>query len=149
MLSLKKMAETIAAIQEEIIEEFVTLAEDVELSLYYLIDQGEKLPPLLSTGQKDQYLIKGCQAKVWLLSDVRDERVYYRAQSDAAVTRGLVSLLLRIFSGQRPSDILQAELFFPSRIQMQRFIGTQRTGGFAQMLTQIKRYALVYTETSY
>ena len=142
------MPDVIDAIQEEIIDEFVALTEDVELSLLHLIDQGEKLPPLPTADQQEQHLVKGCQAKVWLLADIKDGRMYYRAQSDAAITRGLVSLLLRIFSGQYPSDILQTELFFPTRMQMQRFIGTQRTGGFAQMLQHIKQQALSYVEIS-
>ena len=141
------MPATIADIQEEIVQEFTLLSEDLELTLYHLIDQGKQLPELPTSDQQTQYLVKGCQAKVWLLSESRDERIYYRAQSDAAITRGLVSLLLRTFSGQRPLDILQAELFFPTRIQMHRFIGTQRSGGFVQMFTHIKQHALQYAKT--
>lgn len=136
------MSATIAAIQEEIISEFSLLAEDTELTLHHLMDQGRTLLPFPEESKKDKHLVKGCQSKVWLLSSCKEARMCYRATSDAAITRGLVSLLLRIFSGQPAAAILRSELFFPARIHMDRFIGTQRSGGFSLMFSQIKQHAL-------
>ncbi len=128
--------------QEQIITEFAVLAEDLELTLHHLIDQGRLLPPLATDEQQNAYLVEGCQSSVWLLADCRAGNMYYRAQSDAAITRGLISLLLRIFSDRPIADILQSKLFFPTRIHMDRFIGTQRTSGFSRMVMQIKQHAL-------
>ena len=138
------MPESITAIQEAIIKEFVFLAEDMELTLHHLIDHGKALPPLSPSEQQDQYLVDGCQSKVWILSSYAADRVHYRAQSNAVITQGLVSLLIRTLSGQNTTDILRAELFFPSRIQMSRFIGTQRSIGFTRMWTEMKKHALSY-----
>lgn len=89
-------------------------------------------------------IVKGCQSKVWLSAKLENDSVHFSADSNTAITKGLVSLLLRIFSGQTPEDILNAELNFMSKIGMERFIGTQRSNGFAAMIKQIKLYALVF-----
>ena len=138
------MRASISSIQDEIVEEFALLSEDMELTLHHLIDQGKLLPVFSSEEMRDEYLVRGCQSKVWIQSTAEGDRVYYRAQSDAAVTRGLVGLLVRIFSGQRALDITTAELFFPARVGMGRFVGTRRSGGFAMMCSEIKKQAQVF-----
>jgi cysteine desulfuration protein SufE len=90
----------------------------------------------------DENLVKGCQSKVWLTARLENDKVWFNADSNTAITKGLVSLLIRIFNGQKPDDILQAELYFIHKIGMDRFIGTQRSNGFAAMIKQMKWYAL-------
>ena len=90
----------------------------------------------------EENVVNGCQSTVWLAATVQDGRVYYQADSNTAITKGLVSLLLRAFSGHTPEEIINAELFFPERIGMNRFIGTQRTNGFNAMIKQFKIYAI-------
>ena len=134
---------SIEAQQQALIEEFSMLAEDYELLLTHLIDQGKTLPALNEEDKKEVYLVKGCLSRVWLLaSHDQEKRMHYRAQSDAAITRGLICLLLRIYSHQPAEEVLKSELFFPSAIRMERFIGTQRSGGLEAMLTRIKQEAL-------
>ena len=138
------MSNTIDVIQEEIITEFASLADNMELTLHHLMDQGKVLPQLSSEEQQDKYLVNGCQAKVWILSSYANEQVHYRAQSNTAITQGLVSLLIRILSGQSIVDILKAEFFFPARIHMNRFIGTQRSIGFTRIWSEMKKHALYH-----
>jgi cysteine desulfuration protein SufE len=88
--------------------------------------------------------VKGCQSKVWLTSKLEDGKVYFAADSNTAITKGLVSLLARIFNGQTPEGILSSDLYFMQKIGMERFIGTQRSNGFAAMIKQMRLYALAY-----
>lgn len=131
-------------IQEEIIAEFGMLGGDMEMMLVYLMELGQKLAPLPESDHTEENIVKGCQSKVWLTASIDGDRVIFNADSNTAITKGLASLLVRIFSGQTPQGILQAQLFFPGRIGMERFIGTQRSNGFASMIQQIRRYALAF-----
>jgi cysteine desulfuration protein SufE len=88
--------------------------------------------------------VRGCQSKVWMTATLKAGKIYFTADSNTAITKGLVSLLIRIFNGQEPDDILNADLFFMQKIGMERFIGTQRSNGFAAMIKQMKLYALAY-----
>lgn len=135
---------TTAEAQQQIIDEFALLDGDQEMTLVYLMELGQKLPAFDEQHRTDENIVKGCQSKVWLVSQYRDGRIYFHADSNTAITKGLVSLLIRVFSGQTPGDILAAELFFMNRIHMERFIGTQRSNGFAAMIRQMKHYALAY-----
>lgn len=135
---------TIDQLQEEIISEFSLLDGDMEMTVFYLMELGQKLPPFPDDQRTDDNIVKGCQSKVWLVARHDKGRVYFLGDSNTAITKGLVSLLIRIFSGQTPHDILQADLFFMSKIGMERFIGTQRSNGFAAMIKQIKFYALAF-----
>lgn len=138
------MSKSIQAIQEEIIQDFSILDGDMEMSNFYLMDLGQKLPDLDPELMNEGNLVSGCQSKVWLDAELRDDRVYYVADSNTAITKGLVSLLIRIFSGQRPEDIINADIFFPDKIGMGRFVGTQRSNGFAAMIKQFKIYAVAF-----
>lgn len=135
---------SIAAIQEEIINEFSLLDGDQEMTVLYIMELGQKMPEMKADYKNEDNIVKGCQSKVWLSGKMDNDRVYFSADSNTAITKGLVSLLLRIFSGQKPADILNAELNFMSKIGMERFIGTQRSNGFAAMIKQIKLYALAF-----
>ena len=88
--------------------------------------------------------MKGCQSKVWLTAEMKEDKIFFSADSNTAITKGLVSLLARIFNGQTPEAILNADLYFMKKIGMDRFIGTQRSNGFAAMIKQMKLYALAF-----
>ncbi len=135
---------SINEIQEEIISEFSLLDGDMEMTILYIMELGQKLPPIKEEDRVESNVVKGCQSTVWLVARNEDERVFFDADSNTAITKGLVSLLIRIFSGQAATDILNADLYFMKKIGMERFIGTQRSNGFAAMIKQMKIYALAF-----
>lgn len=135
---------TINQTQDEIISEFSLLDGDMEMTVCYIMELGQKLPEMPESAKTDQNIVKGCQSKVWLTAAMEGQQLHFTADSNTAITKGLVSLLTRIFNNQRPDDILKADLYFMSRIGMERFIGTQRSNGFAAMIKQMKLYALAF-----
>jgi cysteine desulfuration protein SufE len=135
---------TINQIQDDIINDFSLLDGDMEMTVFYIMELGQKLPEMPETDKTDENIVKGCQSKVWLTARLEGNKVQFSADSNTAITKGLVSLLTRIFNGQTPEDILHADLYFPGRIGMDRFIGTQRSNGFAAMIRQMKLYALAF-----
>ncbi len=139
---------TIEETQKEIIEEFNLLEGDREMSVMYLMDLGEKMPPLPDEQKVEENIVKGCQSKVWLVADSRKDRVFFCADSNTAITKGLVSLLIRIFNGHLPEEIINSELFFMKEIGMDRFIGTQRSNGFAAMIQRMKQHAKAFQTSS-
>ncbi|MEP6736215.1 MAG: SufE family protein [Chryseolinea sp.] len=128
--------------QEEIIEEFGLLDSDKEMTVLYIMELGQKLPAMPDPSKTEDNVVKGCQSKVWLTAELNHDKIYFQADSNTAITKGLVSLLIRIFNGHTPDEILNTELFFMSRIGMERFIGTQRSNGFAAMIKQMRFYAI-------
>jgi|SRR5690606_21635078 len=134
----------ITEVQDEIISDFSLLDGDQEMTVFYIMELGQKLPEMPEAEKTEENIVKGCQSKVWLTASLEDRRLQFRADSNTAITKGLVSLLLRIFNGQHPDDILKADLYFMHKIGMERFIGTQRSNGFAAMIKQMKLYALAY-----
>ncbi len=135
---------SIREIQDDIIEEFETLADDREATLFYLMELGDKMPEFNEAHRQEGNLIKGCQSKVWLHSYYNNDKVIFEADSNTDITRGLISLLVRILSGQSPDDIINTDLDFVEKIGMGQIIGSQRSNGFASMIKQIKMYALGY-----
>lgn len=135
---------SINEIQDEIIEEFSLLEGNLDMCVEYLIELGKKIAPLEEEFKIEDNIVKGCQSKVWLIAEYSNGAISFRADSNTMITKGLVSMLIRIFSGQRPSDILDADLYFINKIGMNRFIGTQRSNGFASMIKQMKLYALAF-----
>lgn len=133
---------TINQIQDDIINEFSVLDGDAEMTVFYIMELGQKLPEMPESLKTEENIVKGCQSKVWLTANLDGEKVQFQADSNTAITKGLVSLLVRILNGQSPDDILNADLYFMNRIGMERFIGTQRSNGFAAMIKQMKLYAL-------
>jgi cysteine desulfuration protein SufE len=131
-------------IQEEIISEFSLLDSDMEMTVFYIMELGQKLPVMDDALKTEENVVKGCQSKVWLAANLDDDKIYFSADSNTAITKGLVSLLIRIFNGQSPEAILNANLHFMQKIGMERFIGTQRSNGFAAMIKQMKLYALAF-----
>ena len=135
---------SIHEIQDDIISEFEMLADDREATLFYLMELGDKMAPLAEEHKADDNLIKGCQSKVWLHAGFNNDKVLFTADSNTDITRGLISLLVRVFSGQQPDDIINADLDFIEKIGMGQIIGSQRSNGFASMIKKMKLYALGY-----
>jgi cysteine desulfuration protein SufE len=135
---------TINQIQDEIISEFSLLDGDMEMTVFYIMELGQKLPEMPEADKTEDNVVKGCQSKVWLTAKVEADKIYFTADSNTAITKGLVSLLVRIFNAQTPDTILHADLYFMQKIGMERFIGTQRSNGFAAMIKQMKLYALAF-----
>lgn len=131
--------------QEEIIEEFAMLDGDMEMTLDYIMELGEELPPLPEEQRTEDNIVKGCQSKVWLTASLENDRIQFKADSNTAITKGLVSLLVRVLNQSAPESVMNAEIYFPQQIGMDRFIGTQRSNGFASMIKQMKMYALALT----
>jgi cysteine desulfuration protein SufE len=121
----------------------------MEMTINYIMELGERLPELTPENKTDDNVVKGCQSKVWLSAVLENKQVHFGADSNTAVTKGLVSLLVRVLSNQTPDTILKEDIYFPQKIGMNRFIGTQRSNGFAAMIKQMKLYALALsTKTS-
>ncbi len=131
-------------IQNEIIEEFEFLADDRESTIFYIMELGQKLPAMDDSLKTEENIIKGCQSKVWLTSEYKNGKVYFKADSNTDITKGLISLLIRVLSGQTPDTILNTELNFVEKIGMGQVIGSQRSNGFNAMIKQMKLYALGY-----
>ncbi|MEL7001188.1 MAG: SufE family protein [Bacteroidota bacterium] len=136
------MSESIQSIQDGIIDEFAILDGDREMTNFYMMELGQKLPEMPEEKKTEDNIVKGCQSKVWLTAELKEGKVSYEADSNTAITKGLVSLLVRVFSGQEPDKIIDADIFFPEKIGMDRFIGTQRSNGFGAMMKQMKLYAI-------
>ena len=133
---------TINENQEAIIEEFSMLDGDMEMSINYVMELGQQLDAYPEDFRDENHIVKGCQSKVWLHSTADDGKIALSADSNTAITKGLVSLLIRVLSNQSADDILNADIYFPEKIGMNRFIGTQRSNGFASLIKQIKMDAL-------
>ena len=136
--------QTINTVQDEIISEFSLLDGDREMTVFYIMELGQKIAEMPESEKTEDNIVKGCQSKVWLSARLENDNVYFTADSNTAITKGLVSLLLRIYNGQSPDDILNSDLYFMGKIGMERFIGTQRSNGFAAMIRQMKLYALAF-----
>lgn len=133
---------SIEDIQQDIIDEFELIAEDRESTIFYIMELGHKLPVMSDDLKTEDNIIKGCQSKVWLTANYEDGKVNFWADSNTDITKGLISLLIRILSGQTPDAILNANLNFVEKIGMGQIIGSQRSNGFNSMIKQMKMYAL-------
>jgi cysteine desulfuration protein SufE len=129
--------------QDEIVKEFEIF--DDWLDRYeYLIEQSKNLEPLDTKFKTNEYLIHGCQSRVWLMAEMKDGNVVYRAETDALITKGIVSLLIRVLSGHKPEDILQTELYFIDKIGLRQNLSPTRSNGLLSMMKQMKLYALAF-----
>lgn len=134
------MQKNIAEIENEIVEEFGLF--DNQMDKYeYLIDIGNQLPPLDARYMTDDFLVKGCQSKVWLHASQKDGRIYFEADSNSAITKGLIALLVRVLSGQKPADIAASPLQFIDRIQLRSHLSSQRSNGLTAMIQKMKQFA--------
>ena len=132
---------TIKEIQEEIIDEF-SMFDDWMDRYQYIIDLGKSLPIIESKFKLEENLIKGCQSKVWLYSELENDMIKYSADSDAILTKGIAALLIRVYSGQKPNDILTAETRFIDEIGLKEHLSPTRANGLVSMIKQIKLYAI-------
>ena len=133
----------IQEVQERIVKEF-GLFEDWTERYKYIIKHGDRLEPLPDEDRTEDNLVKGCQSQVWLKAYLEGERIIFKADSDAAITKGLVSLVVRLYSNQEPEDILSTNPDFISKIGMQQHLSPTRANGLASMIKQMKIYAMAY-----
>lgn len=134
---------TIKEKQDEIVEEFAFL-DDWEQKYEYIIDLGKQLPPLPDEVKTDENLIKGCQSKVWIDVKFEDGKLNFLADSDGILPKGIVSLLVSIYSGHSTAEILDSDFDFISQIGLQEFLSPSRANGLMAMTKQIKFYAVAY-----
>ncbi|MBR6648792.1 MAG: SufE family protein [Bacteroidaceae bacterium] len=134
---------SIKDIQEEIIEEFSTFDDWMD-RYQLLIDLGNEQPPLADEYKNDNNLIEGCQSRVWLQADYTDGKVIFRAESDALIVKGIVSLLIKVYSGHTPDEILDNEPYFVEAIGLREHLSPTRSNGLLAMIKQMKLYALAY-----
>ena len=133
----------IPEIEEEIVEDFA-LFDSWEDKYEYIIDLGKKLELLEDEYKIEANKIKGCQSTVWLTAVHQNGRVYFKADSDAVIVKGLISMLIKVLSGQTPDEILNAKMDFISRIGMMTHLAQTRSNGLLAMIKQMKNYALAY-----
>ncbi|MEE3384899.1 MAG: SufE family protein [Prevotella sp.] len=130
-------------LQDEVIEEFSDF-EDWMDKYQLLIDLGNEQKPLDDKYKTESNLIDGCQSRVWLQADYRDGALWFTAESDALIVKGIVALLIRVLSGHTPQEILDADLYFIDRIGLREHLSPTRSNGLLAMVKQIKAYALAY-----
>ena len=134
---------TIQEIENQIIQEF-ELFEDWMDKYNYLIDMGKSLPRIDDKYKTDQYLISGCQSRVWVSAEILDGKVIFKADSDAVITKGIVNLLIRAMSKQSPQDIIDSDLDFIKKIGLKEHLSPTRANGLTSMIKQMKLYALAF-----
>lgn len=134
---------SIDEIQDEIIDEF-SVFDDWMDKYALLIDLGNSLPPIEEKYKTNENLIEGCQSRVWLQADYRDGRIWFEAESDAIIVKGIVSLLVRVLSGRTPDEILNADLYFIDRIGLTEHLSPTRSNGLLAMVKQMRMYALAF-----
>ncbi len=132
---------------QEVIEEF-ELFDDWMDKYNHLIEQGKSLPEISDSDKEDKYLVKGCQARVWLLAGMENGKVVFTADSDALITKGIVALLIRVLSNQPPGDIVAADLGFIDKIGLKEHLSQTRSNGLLNMIKQMKLYALAYQRSA-
>jgi len=133
---------SIAEIEQEITGEFELFADDWELKYEHLIELGKSLPLINEKYKTEEHIIKGCQSKVWLHSELANEKVIYTADSDAIITKGMVALMIRALSNQKPDAILQADVAFIDAIGLKEHLSPTRANGLLSMIKQMKLDAL-------
>jgi cysteine desulfuration protein SufE len=136
---------TIEEVQQEILDEFK--AYDDWMDRYgYLIELGNDLPELPQAEKSDQYLIRGCQSRVWLVPELTEGRIYFRGESDAVIVKGLIALLLRVTSGRTPREIIDNDLHFIDDLGLKQHLSPTRSNGLLAMVKQIRLYAVAYNK---
>ena len=134
---------TIHETEEDIIDAF-SLFDTWEEKYEYIIDLGKQLPALDEKYKKAENIIKGCQSTVWLVTDYKEGKIFYKADSDAVIVKGLISMLIKVLSGHTPDEILNARLDFIREIGMMNHLEQTRSNGLLAMIKQMKNYALAY-----
>ena len=134
---------TINEAQDEIIGEFSVFDEWLE-KYEYLIELSGSLPAIGEEHRNEQFLIRGCQSRVWVDAELRDGKIYFTADSDAIITKGIIALLIRVLSGRTPQEIVDSDLYFIDRIGLRENLSPTRANGLLAMIKQMKLYALAY-----
>lgn len=134
---------TIAEIENEIAEEFALFDDQID-KYEYIIDIGKKLPPLNEKFMTDDFLVKGCQSKVWLHAYEKEGHIFFEADSNTAITKGIVALLVRVLSGQSATIITDSKLEFIDKINLRAHLSSQRSNGLTSMIQKMKAYAALY-----
>ena len=134
---------TIKAIKDEIIDEF-SMFEDWEERYQYMIDLGKTLPLIDEQFKTEDNIIKGCQSKVWVHAEFNDNKIEFTADSDAIITKGIIAILIRVFSNQSPKAIIEANTDFIDEIGLKEHLSPTRANGLVSMIKQIKMYAIAY-----
>lgn len=137
------MAQSIKEIEEEIVEEFA-LFDDWMGKYEYLIDLGKSLPLIAESLKSEDLLVKGCQSQVWLHAKEEEGKVVFTADSDAIITKGIISLLINVLSNHTPEEIIEADLGFVDRIGLKEHLSPTRSNGLVSMIKQMKLYALAF-----
>lgn len=140
------MRQKIDELQDAVIEEFSALTDWMD-RYALLIELGSSLPPLDEKYKTESNLIEGCQSRVWLHADLVDGKVYFRAESDAVIVKGIVSLLINILSGHTPQEIIDARLYFIDEIGLREHLSPTRSNGLLAMVKQMRMYALAFKAT--
>ena len=136
--------DTIDKTEKDIVEEF-SLFDDWMAKYEYIIELGKDLPLIDDKYKTDEYMVKGCQSKVWLNAELSEGRIYYKADSDAIITKGLIALLIRVLSGHKPEEITETKLDFINKIGMKEHLSPNRSNGLMSMISYMKKYALTYS----
>lgn len=139
--------ESINTVQNDIIEEFSVFDEWLD-KYEMLISLGNSLPAIDAAHRDEQHLIEGCQSRVWLDAEMKDGKVYYSADSDAIITKGIIALLIRVLNGHTPQEIIDADLYFIDRIGLRENLSPTRSNGLLAMMKQMKLYALAFANTA-
>lgn len=134
---------TIQDTENEIVEEFA-LFDSWDDKYEYIIDLGKKLAPLAGEYKTDEHRVRGCQSTVWLHAGYKDGKIWFTADSDAVIVKGLISMLIRVLSGHTPDEILEAKLDFIQKIGMTTHLAQTRSNGLLSMVKQMKHFALAY-----
>lgn len=134
---------TINEVENQIVEEFSVFTDWLD-KYEYLIELGRSVPVIAESGKSENNLIKGCQSRVWLDCRIKDGKLWFSADSDAIITKGIISLLIRVFEGRTPDEILEADLSFIDKIGLKQNLSPTRANGLVSMLNQIRAYALAY-----
>ncbi len=134
---------TIKEIQDEIVEEF-SMFDDWMQRYEYIIELGKNLPLINEEFKTEENIIKGCQSKVWLQGEKQGDTVVFTADSDAILTKGIIAILIRVFSHQKPADILEADMDFIDEIGLKEHLSPTRANGLVSMIKNIKMYALAF-----
>lgn len=146
-LAAKSFKMTIKEQQDEIIADFEFL-ENWDDKYEYIIQLGKELPRIDPQYKTDDNLIRGCQSRVWMHAEIRDGLLFFTADSDAVITKGLVSLVIRVLSGHTPKEIVDAELYFINAIGLSSHLSPTRSNGLLSMVKQIKLYAVGFLAKS-
>lgn len=133
----------IKQIQEDLVDEFA-MFDDWMQRYEYMIDLGKSLPLIDNKYKTEDYLIKGCQSKVWVQAELIDHRIVFKADSDAIISKGIIAILIRVFSNQEPNEIIEANTEFIDEIGLKEHLSPNRANGLSSMIKQLKLYALAY-----